>query len=255
MDVRDHEKILDAVDGVGVYVVREDDRRLLYLSRLVKEAVPEAQVGAHCYEMWDGGCSFCPLRSIGGEQTARSIGYSARFGGMVEMSATRTLWEGQIPAFIITASAYHAKEQETAVQEWAYIISSLSSMFFSTYYVDLEHDSFRVVLQPSKIGSVLGDEVDCSQALKVYAENFIHPEDRENYLSVMNVEQLRQSLGWWNPYVAVEYRMWDQGAEDGSERQRWTRATAVLARSDQDGMPKTVVYVAQDVTENKRKEA
>ena len=52
--------------------------------------------------------------------------------------------------------AVRSQEMLQSMEDRAYIISSLSSLFFSTYYVDLEHDTFRSVNQPGRIGDVLG---------------------------------------------------------------------------------------------------
>lgn len=50
------------------------------------------------------------------------------------------------------------------VEDWAYIISSLSSLFFSTYYLNLEQDTFRAVTQLRRVGDLLGNEVNCTAA-------------------------------------------------------------------------------------------
>lgn len=142
---------------------------------------------------------------------------------------------------------------ERAMEDRSYIISSLSSLFFSTYYIDLEHDTFRTVTQLRRVKDVLGSEVNCTAALEIYANHFIHPEDREEYLSVMNVQNLRQRLRWWEPYVAVEYRRLSEDPEANPDAWEWVRATAVLARTGQDDMPITVVYAAQDITDSRRK--
>lgn len=130
-----------------------------------------------------------------------------------------------------------------ALEDQAYMITSLSSMFFSTYYIDLERDSFRAVTQLRRVGDVLGDAVEFTAALRLYANHFIHPDDREQYLETMNIRNLRQSLRWWQPYVSVEYRK--QQDEGGG----LVRATALLAQTGMDDLPKTVVYVARDITD------
>ena len=135
-----------------------------------------------------------------------------------------------------------------ALEDRAYLITSLSSLFFSTYYIDLEQDSFRAVTQQRRVGDVLGDEINFTAALRLYANHFIHPDDRERYLSAMDVERLRRELRWWTPYVAVEYRKLPEDPSAGAEAYSWTRATAVLARTGSDDMPKTAVYVARDIT-------
>lgn len=141
-----------------------------------------------------------------------------------------------------------------SLEDRAYIISSLSSLFFSTYYVDLEQDTFRTVTQLGKIGDVLGDEVNCTAALSIYANHFIHPEDRAEYLSTMSIENLRGSLRWWQPCVAVEYRRLSDLSGTGLDGWSWVRASAVLARTGGDDQPKTAVYVAQDISGGRRGE-
>lgn len=143
----------------------------------------------------------------------------------------------------------HSPEE---MDDWAHIIGSLSSLFFSTYYLDLEHDTFRPITQLNRVGDVLGDEVNCTAALMIYANHFIHPDDRSEYLRVMNVENLRNTLRWWQPCAAVEYRRLDEVSGESPSSWRWVRASVVLARSGGDDRPKTAVYVAQDITGGRR---
>lgn len=134
--------------------------------------------------------------------------------------------------------------------EKASIINSLSSMFFATYYMNLERDSFRAVTQKEEVGNVLGDERSCTQALRLYAQNFIHPDDREEYLEHINNQNLLNTLSREHPLIAFEYRM----MPDENHRRAWIRATVVLAETSEDGRPKRALYVAQDVTESKLRE-
>lgn len=149
----------------------------------------------------------------------------------------------------ITREKNRQAAEHQALEDRSYIISSLSSLFFSTYYVDLEHDTFRAVTQLSKVGDILGTEVDCVAALRIYAENFVHSEDREEYLRIMNPENWRRTLRWWHPYTALEYRT---PPDDETQECGWIRATAVVAQIGEDDIPKTVVYWAQDITETKK---
>lgn len=134
--------------------------------------------------------------------------------------------------------------------EKASIINSLSSMFFATYYMDLENDTYRPVTQKAEVGNVLGDANNSTQAFLLYAQNFVHPDDREDYLERTKKENLCSALCRENPLVAFEYRI----VPDQNNRRAWIRATVVLAETAKDGRPKRALYVAQDVTESKRKE-
>lgn len=153
----------------------------------------------------------------------------------------------------ITKEKLREEEAIHAAQEKIYIINSLSSLFFATYYVDLEHDTFRAVTQLKKVGKILGDEANYTAGLSTYAETFIHPEDRKEYLELMGYQNLSQALSREHPYVAVEYRKILKEKNNAHEY-GWIRATAILAQTDADGNPKTALYVAQDVTESKQKE-
>lgn len=134
------------------------------------------------------------------------------------------------------------------LEDWAHIIGGLSSLFFSTYYINLEQDTFRPVTQLRRVEDLLGNEVNCTAALQTYANHFIHPDDREPYLRTMRMENLRENLRWWTPCVAVEYRRLDDEPGDPGAPWRWVRASVVLARTSPDDLPRTAVYVAQDLT-------
>lgn len=165
--------------------------------------------------------------------------------------------EDQVIVNILGQDVTREKQQEASrqqiMQDRAHIISSLSSLFFSTYYIDLDHDTFRAVVQLRRVEDVLGEEVNCTAALQIYANHFVHPDDREEYLQTMSIENLRKNLRWWQPCVAVEYRKLPDGT--GPDSCGWVRATAVLAQTGVDDMPKTVVYAAQDISNNRRRAA
>lgn len=147
----------------------------------------------------------------------------------------------------ITAEKAAEESMRKDSMEKASIINSLSSMFFATYYVDLQNDSFRTVIQKEEVGNVLGDEENYTQGLELYARNFIHPDDREEYLKHLDRRRLLRMLSGEDPLVAFEYRMLP---ETGRHRS-WIRATVVLAETDADGSPVKALYAAQDVTESK----
>lgn len=155
----------------------------------------------------------------------------------------------------ITREKNREDSRARELEDRAHIISSLSSLFFSTYYIDLEQDTYRAVTQLNRVGNVLGEEISCDAAMRIYAQHFVHPDDREEYLRVMSVANLRQTLRWWSPYAAVEYRKLPDNPADGLEAATWVRATAVLAQTGPGDMPSTAVYIAQDIEDSRRKAA
>lgn len=149
----------------------------------------------------------------------------------------------------ITEEKQKEEQIVLAAREKAYIINSLSSMFFATYYVDLNKETFRPIIQNEEVGEVLGMQRGYTEGILRYAQNFIHPDDRSEYLERMSVQNVKQVLSADHPMVAMEYRKADGQGESGS----WIRATMVLAET-RKGQPRTALYVAQDITESKQKE-
>ncbi len=139
-------------------------------------------------------------------------------------------------------------------QEQGDIIRTLGGMFFATYYADLEQKRLRSVTQLDEVKRILDDKTDYETGLKLYAEHFIHPDDRAEYLSVLSRENLRKTLSRKNPYVTLAYRKLPKNPDDRAEEYGWIRSTAVMAQEDAEGKARSIVYAAQDVTESKRKE-
>ena len=154
----------------------------------------------------------------------------------------------------ITREKLQEEKRRKKAQEQASIIGSLSSMFFATYYGDLERRLFRNVTQLGEVEKALGEQTDYDTALRTYAETYVHPEDRANYLYTMSVRNLTQVLGKDQPFVTFAYRKRPEHTMADQEDFGWIRATAVMAQADEEGRAKDIVYVAQDVTESKRKE-
>ncbi|GFI01935.1 autoinducer 2 sensor kinase/phosphatase LuxQ [Lachnospiraceae bacterium] len=395
MKAKDYEAILDSLQMTGVYVIREDDHKILYFNKRIKEVFPKVQTGIPCHELWEGSCVNCPLLIIGNQKESRSVKFNDPFGKAVDVTVTRILWEDAIPAFSIavtpqaddrestqkeaayrqndkqmaaifrsaysvmsvinletgacdriylnkvgeagkicsgnyehfyqmalddvvfeedkayfaeTFSIQNLRRKAEAVEDYAeiicqfrmslpqtkwteshiyfirrgktvvvnmlgrditgekqkeaeqarekieknHIIESMSSLFFAAYYLDLEMDTFRMVNQMEEVKDALKNARSCQEAFRTYASMFVHPEDRESYLDVMDTAHMRECLSGEHPFEAVEYRriVHENGEiiDNG-----WIRATVILSETV-GKEPRKVLYLAQDVTESKRKE-
>ena len=73
MDIRDYEKILDAIPNTGIYVIREDNHEILYFNERIRRMAPNVEKGTACDRMWANSCSNCPLLHMGQRQEGKSI--------------------------------------------------------------------------------------------------------------------------------------------------------------------------------------
>ena len=80
MDIRDYEKILDAIPATGVYVIREDNHEILYCNSQLQKIMPRVKPGMCCHELFSDFCGNCPLLTIGDRQESRSIVFDTPLG-------------------------------------------------------------------------------------------------------------------------------------------------------------------------------
>ena len=154
----------------------------------------------------------------------------------------------------ITREKLEEELRRKGEQEQEDIIRTLGGMFFATYYADLEQDTFRSVTQLQEVEKALEGKVDYATGLKTYAEHFIHPDDRAEYLETLSIQNLRRTLSYKQPYVTLAYRKLPKSPDTRPEEYGWIRSTAIMSQADEEGRARSVVYAAQDVTESKRKE-
>lgn len=154
----------------------------------------------------------------------------------------------------ITREKLEEEMRQKGAQEQADIIRTLGDMFFAIYYADLEQDTFRSVTQLQEVEKVLDGRVDYATGMQIYAKNFVHPDDREEYLKVLSIGNLRKTLSKKQPYVTLAYRKVPNTPDVKPDEYGWIRGTAIMCQADAEGKARSIVYAAQDVTESKRKE-
>ena len=258
VDIKDYEMLLDSLQMAGICVIEEDGHNVLYFNKRIKEIIPGIEAGRQLRELWTG----CPLPDMHDKKEKRIVYNSSSLGIPMEITVIKKMWKG-IPSLVITAASHKESDSltyhmENVVRgmnekESRCIINSLSSLYFATYYVDLEKGIFRVVTQRDEVGDILGEEINYNEGLTAYSYHFVHPESREEYMKKLNLERLRGILDEKHPFEAVEYRRIKKASEDMPQEDGWVRATVILSEY-RNGKPVKALYVAQDVTEIKKKE-
>ena len=223
MECRDYEKILNAMLETGVYVVREEDRGILYYNRRAQEATPEVRLGIPCYEVWSGSCGCCPLLTIGDQSENRTVNYNDSYGGVVDITATRTMWEGETPAFVITV----APRMDSGGYTYRKIL-----------HVDLERDRCDVLKsdpegwQPQE-GSLSG------QLRQFAVSGIVHPEDADRVAAFSRQEHLRSAPSTGQEALTLLYRRRD------GEGWRWNLMEIIPDRTS--GGAQSAILCVKDV--------
>lgn len=219
----DYEAILDSVRMAGIYVIREDDHRILYYNKRVKDVAPQVRTGMVCHEMWPGMCGRCPLLSIDGKQVSRAVNYNNPFGKIVDVTATRIRWQDEIPAFVITVVPHY----ETANYTYDKILRC-----------DLENGSFeRVKVDEDFLKNRLSAQTLQGWFDQIVERNYIHPDDVERFVSFAQVGTMKEALDSGQKKLSCIYR---RRLEDGY---RWHIVEVIPEPDYMPGNSNAMLYI------------
>lgn len=182
---------LDSLVELGVYIIKEDTHELLYYNRRVKEVSPQVQLGMRCHELWNGTCQDCPLKTIGAKNSSRSIHYDDPFGEVVDITADRTLWKGEIPAFIITVSPHKLNfEEEQGLEKIEKMYrQSLVTVFNECIIANLTED-FYVNCQKDTMWRDIPPRGHFSVENANYSRATVHPNDISEFDACFSRESM-----------------------------------------------------------------
>lgn len=246
MEISDYELLLDSLQMAGVYVIRKDNHQLLYFNKWMKKAVPDIRLGTVRHELWVN-----PVSGGRREIENENIDDAHPLKGTARIEAARVLWEKKIPVSVVTVTPHN--ESTINQKEQEYISKNLGNLFFAIYDINLQEDILHMVSQREEVKDILKMEMSFTEAIDIYSRNFIHSDFREEYVRKMSRSNLMEKLNENCPFAAIEYRRVKKNSGEIPEGDGWVRAT-VIATEFQDGKPWKLLYVAQDITEVKKKE-
>ena len=134
-------------------------------------------------------------------------------------------------------------------------IHSLSRLFISSYYLDLQTGKREYLSNTEeKVEDYLtGDfyreaPADHEDAIRVYADSFIHKDDRENYCTKCSRAYMAKTLSKENLFYSFNYRQVAGGVE------KWYRMHVIVASYAPDGKVTHVVLAIMDVDKEIQKD-
>lgn len=193
MKAEEYEVILDSLPSTGVYVIKEEDHTILYFNSFIKEMMPEVQAGMVCQDVWSGSCKSCPLRFIEGKRESKVINYDNPLGCAVDLTAVRTKWEDEIPAFVVTITPH---------------IEMANHSFRKVLRGNLSDNSYEVVKMEEDELEILGELPDkLSEYLEWFAgSSMIYEEDQERLRKFSDLDSLRRNLKNGKEMTGCSYR-------------------------------------------------
>ena len=229
------ESLLDHLGDIAVYVIRRDDRRILYFNEKVREVAPEIEVGQICGEIWAGTCDNCPVDALGEKEFTNTINFDDPFGEVVDLMAAKTFWgEEKIPAFVITIKPHTMLKEDIRLNRKRRLRETIAdftlegavaSEYEEILYFNLTREQLIYRKRNKRIEAAEGEE-------KLDFEHFVssvHPEDREEYRRRFSRDVLLRLFDSGVNSQYMEYRKMG-----GDNRFHWYSNTIVKAESAGD---------------------
>ena len=134
-------------------------------------------------------------------------------------------------------------------------IHSLSRLFISSYYLDLQTGKREYLSNAEeKEGEYLTGDLykeapaDHEDAIRVYADMYLHPEDRDNYCLMCSRDYMTRNLSKDNLFYSFNYRQTIEGVD------KWFRMHVIVASYAPDGKATSVVLAIMDVNQEIQKD-
>lgn len=219
-------EVLDHIGQTAIYVIRQDTHEILYFNRRVQEVTPEIRTGMICHDVWDGYCSSCPLKTIGEDETSESISYYDPFGPVVDIKATRMIWE-DIPAYVISVSPHTSTQKEQQVEaDFQAMITSVLALFGELLIVEVESGEY-VSYKADESMETIRTRRDFEKFNLEYGEKLIHPEDRPRFFEVFSLTNIRRQIHQGIKRLSAEMRR-----KSGDGQYRWSEMIGIVMEDD-----------------------
>jgi len=124
------------------------------------------------------------------------------------------------------------------------IIQSMTSIYFASYYIDVDMDTYSMLQTKPNIVEVVKNEGKAQEALNVVCEKLILPEYKERMLEFFDLSTIKERLRDKNA-VSAEYI----GVTSG-----WSMAYLIAGDRDEEGLVRHIFYAARYNNDEKARE-
>lgn len=175
--------LLNALTETSVYVIEETSHKLLYFNqRCQNTSRGKAVLGTECHKVWPEVCSNCPLDGMGTNSSNHIVCYDPLLETTVDVTANRILWDGHIPAVVVTATPHRLNfEEEQGLQKVERMYAqSLVTVFGECVIANLTADTY-VNCQKDMMWTDIPERGKFAAENQRYALRTLHPDDLDTF--------------------------------------------------------------------------
>lgn len=189
--------LLNALTETSVYVIEEKTHRLLYFNERCRETGRgKAALGVKCHEVWPEVCANCPLNGMGDNPSNHIVCFDPLLKTTVDVTSNRIIWDGHIPAVVITATPHRLNfEEEQGLHKIKQMYAqSLVTIFNECIIVNLTSD-YYVNCQKDIMWTNIPEQGNFGSENLKYGIKTLHPDDLEVFIENFSREAMLRLFG------------------------------------------------------------
>ena len=146
--------------------------------------------------------------------------------------------------FVYTRWMTASKKSEV---EKGIIMDAVGNIFGSIYICDAKNDTSRMIKDYEWV-NVEQQVKKYSEAIKIFAQKYLDEGDRDMFLNIMSLENIKNTLNPQNKSISMDCRY------IGDEKPRWIRVVVTMTGAYTDNEFEKFVLALQDIHEEKTRE-
>lgn len=201
-------QLLNSLTDISVYVIEADTLRLLYFNERCRElGRGKAKIGTRCCDVWPEVCGNCPLSAMGDGDYSHIVCYDPLVKSTVDATANRILWDGHIPAVVVTATPHRLNFEESLGLEKIeqMYAKSLVTVFDECIIANLSAD-YYVNCQKDTLWTDIPEQGDFGRENQKYSKQTVHPDDLDTFNANFSREAMLRLFKEGRTYITRRLR-------------------------------------------------
>lgn len=214
--------ILDMSEDVAIFVVSEQDDRILYCNYLVT-----LKTGCHTDSSFKGMWEDVRKHMVdcGEGRTCRFVVPDSPFGRNKNVTLSRLVWQGSIKAYAFTVTPHIESEEES---EQEAILRTLGKTYLSVQVIDLESKQIKTVFVADNNAIWYSKPISFDEfKLKLLSEH-VYVADAERVEEFLDISALAHAIREGKKNLSMQFR------RKLKNENRWTEFS-ISVLSDEDG--------------------
>lgn len=226
-------QLLDALTETSVYVIETETQQLLYFNQRCRETGRgRVKLGVRCSDIWPEVCANYSLDKMGSDPSSHIVCYDPLQKTTVDATVNHILWDGYIPAIVVTATPHklNFEEEQGEKKVKKMYAQSLVTVFKECIIANLTKD-YYVNCQKDSLWTDIPDQGNFGAENLTYAKKTIHPDDLSQFRANFSREAMLRLFGAGRRQISKRLR---RLTDDGTYHMVEFTATQLEQFEDQD---------------------